>query len=289
MRWVWYLNRFLVFLVVLRSISGLAQDAAVTIPAANPARPTVTIPAALPPTGYLQLEQGFAQDNGSPAGTATQFSVLQVTKIAVASRLMVQFLSQPYTRSRIAQPAGVTTDPGDLQVGVQAVLHKGAALIPTVSAGYIRRVRAGSSANLDAGGYSQSGLVLIGGDLPHAFHYDSNLLFNEQNNGSVRRGQFGQTLAVSHPVLAKATKGRLGGTVELSHFTQPFTSDTYTGAPATRANTIDLLFVGTYTPRPNIVLDASFDRGLSGTSTQWQGGFGVTYLLPRRVWGGGTR
>jgi hypothetical protein len=32
------------------------------------------------------------------------------------------------------------------------------------------------------------------------------------------------------------------------------------------------------------VFDAGFDKGLTGTSTQWEGFVGFTYLLPRRLW-----
>ncbi len=66
-------------------------------PAASPARPTITAPAHIPPTGYLQSEQGFNQANASPAGPARQFALSQTTKIALTTRLMVQFITQPYT------------------------------------------------------------------------------------------------------------------------------------------------------------------------------------------------
>ena len=262
--------------------SCLAQT---STPAANPARPTITIPAQLPPAGYLQFEQGWYRADESPGGTASQVALSQTTKIALNSRIVVQMLSQPYAYSSVTTSAttAASNDPGDLQVGVQGVLRQVAGLRPTVSLGYIRRVRAGTSANLDAGGYSQALLLLVGGDVA-GFHYDGNALLTEQNNGPVRHGQTGQTLAISHPLFPVATKNKLGATVEISHFTQPFTTDTYSGRSASRANTLDLLLVGTYTPRPNLVVDWSFDHGFTSTSTQWQGGFGVTYLLPHRLW-----
>ena len=260
----------------------------VNIPQANPARPTVTTPAHIPPTGFLQFEQGIVRAGSSPGGTDAQFAVSQVTKIALTTRLMLQFLSQPYTRNTVATGPGAATtasnDPGDLQTGVQAVLHKAIGALPTVSLGYIRRVRAGTSANLDVGSDSQSALALFGGDLRGGFHYDSNVLFNEGNNGAARRAQFQQTLAVTHSLFPKATKQRLGSTVELSHATQPFVNATSDGRFVARANSVDLLFVGVYTVRPNLVFDASVDRGLTSTSTHWQGGFGFSYLLPHRLW-----
>ena len=39
-----------------------------------------------------------------------------------------------------------------------------------------------------------------------------------------------------------------------------------------------------YSIHPNLILDAAFEHGLTSTSTQWQGSFGFTYLLPHRLW-----
>jgi hypothetical protein len=47
-------------------------------PEANPARPTVTNPAHIPPVGYVQLEQGFVEAHGSP-GLASQTGLSQTT------------------------------------------------------------------------------------------------------------------------------------------------------------------------------------------------------------------
>ena len=63
-------------------------------PAANPARPTASVPAVLPPTGYLQFEQGINRGVTSPSGTAAQTALNQATKIALTSRFLVQVLSQ---------------------------------------------------------------------------------------------------------------------------------------------------------------------------------------------------
>ena len=259
----------------------------VNVPQANPARPTVTIPARLPPAGYLQFEQGFLQAANSPGSLGEQTSLSQTTKIALTTRLMVQFITEPYAYSRISSLDGTisgSSDPGDLFLGGQAVVRKSVGALPTVDVGYLRRVRTGSSANLDAGDYSQSALLLLGGDLPGGFHYDSNFLFNEQNSGAVRRAQFGQTLAVTHPMFPKTTHKNLSGIVELSHFTQPFTAASVNSSPIARANTADLLFAATYSLLPNLVLDSAFTHGLTSTSTQWQGTFGITYLLPHRLW-----
>lgn len=169
-------------------------------------------------------------------------------------------------------------------MGGQAIVHKGVGAVPVVAMAYIRRVRAGTSANLDVGGYSQSALVLLSGDLKYGYHYDSNIVVNEQNSGPVRRAQFSQTLAVSHPLFEEATNGKLGGVVELSHFTQPFVNASVEGRSVERANSVDLLFAAVYSIHPNLVLDAAFVHGLTSTATQWQGSFGFTYLLPHRLW-----
>ena len=91
-------------------------------PAANPARPTVTNPATLPPVGYLQFEQGYLGSVNSPE-TASQYGVNQVTKIAVASRLMLQAETQPFAHSREVGEASSTNGAGDVLLGAQVVLY----------------------------------------------------------------------------------------------------------------------------------------------------------------------
>lgn len=63
-------------------------------PTANPARPTMTNPATLPPVGYLQLEQGYLGSFDSPA-TDSQHGVNLVAKMAVHPRLMLEVQTQP--------------------------------------------------------------------------------------------------------------------------------------------------------------------------------------------------
>ena len=257
------------------------------VPQANPARPTVTIPAHIPPTGYLQFEQGFLHAGSSPGSINSQNAVVQTTKISLTARILLQFITEPLAETSVGilrQTDTVSIDPGDLSLGGQVVAIKSVGPLPTVSVGYLRRVRSGSSANLDSGDAAQSLLLLFGGDLPLGLHYDSNAILNEQTDGVTRRAQFGQTLALSHPVLASALKERLSGIVELSHLTQPLERETRQGTLVARANAIDLLFVATYSVRPNLVLDLSVDRGLTSTSTQQQVGVGVTYIFPHRLW-----
>ena len=59
---------------------------------------------------------------------------------------------------------------------------------------------------------------------------------------------------------------------EIWHFTQPFQNGHAAG----------FLFAPTYTPRPNLVFDAGFNRGLTSTSTRWEFFMGFTYLLPKK-------
>jgi len=110
-------------------------------------------------------------------------------------------------------------------------------------------------------------LLLISEDLA-GFHFDLNGMFNEQAEKPVRRGQFGQTISISHP-LKKFTIA-----AELWHFTQPFL----------RGNAVGNLWAISYSVRKNLVVDAGLNRGLTSTSTQWEGFAGFTYLLPHRLW-----
>ena len=44
------------------------------------------------------------------------------------------------------------------------------------------------------------------------------------------------------------------------------------------------LWAVTYAARKNLVFDAGFEKGLTGTSTHWEAFAGLTYLLPHRLW-----
>lgn len=257
------------------------------IPEANPARPTITNPAHIPPVGYLQFEQGFVQANGSPSGLARQLSLVQGIRLSVHPRLMVEFASQPIARSRLEATADTASDsqwdPGDLTLGLQGVLVKEVRRRPEIALGYMHRVRAGSAPDLDIGSFSQSAVVLVGGDLG-GFHYDSNYIVAEQIADPVRRAQSGQTLSVTHDLFAESLHDKLQLSGEIWHFTQPLVDTTRGGEASPRSNAVGTLWALGYTLRPNLVLDAGFDRGITSTSTAWQGFAGFTYLLPHRLW-----
>ena len=245
-----------------------AQSSAVETPEANPGRPTASTPATLTPVGYLQFENGGLYSKTSPEFT-TLFGINQVTKLTVASGLQLLALSEP-----LAQASGATGDalsgnrPGEVFAGFQAVVLPGEGYKPTVSLSYIRRLYASPAPELDIGTFRNSALILVSDDLA-GFHFDINGIVSEQTKGSIRRGQFGQTLSISHPL------GRLTVAAELWHFTQPLTNK----------NAVGNLWAVSYPVRNNLVLDAGFNHGLTSSSTQWEGFAGFTYLLPHRLWG----
>jgi hypothetical protein len=245
-----------------------AQSSTVETPEANPGRPTVSTPATLTPVGYLQFENGGLYSETSPEFT-TLLGINQVTKLTVAPRVQLLALSEP-----LAQASGATGDalsgsrPGEVFAGFQAVVLPGAGHKPTVSLSYIRRLYASPAPELDIGTFKNSALILVSDDLA-GFHFDINGIVSEQTKGAIRRGQFGQTLSISHPV------GRLTVAGELWHFAQPLTS----------RNAVGNLWAVSYPVRKNLVLDAGFDHGLTSSSTQWEGFAGFTYLLPHRLWG----
>jgi len=276
------------------------------LPEANPARPTVTNPAHIPPVGYLQFEQGFLFATSSPAGVAHQLSLVQTSRLSVHPRLMVQTLSQPFAQTRLLDPTGPPTstrDPGDLLLGIQGLVVLESGLRPTVALGYNRRLRSGSAPDIDIGSYAQSANLLISGDVGQ-FHYDSNFGVSEQQTQqtlqqtgtpaaaqppapltyNLRRAQGNQSISVTHDLLPGRFRNQLELTGELWHVTQPLVTATRAGGPSPRSNAVGALFALGYAARPNLVLDAGFDHGLTSTSTDWQGFAGVTYLLPHRLW-----
>jgi hypothetical protein len=235
-------------------------------PEANPARPTVSNPATLIPVAYLQFETGTLGATSSPE-FSTRYEFNEVIKLAVTRRLQFVESSEPaihYTRSAVSAN-GV----GEVFLGAQAVLLPGEGARPTLSASYSRRVYDGGVPELDFGSPLNSSVWYASADVK-GFHYDANAIFNEVVEGPVRRLQFGQTLSISHPL------GRgFGLSGEIWRFTQPFL----------HGNAIGNLWAVSYTARKNLVFDGGFDKGLTGTSTHWEGFAGLTYLLPHRLWG----
>ena len=233
-------------------------------PEANPGRPTVSTPATLTPVGYLQFENGalFAD---SSTEFSRRFGVSQVTKLTVLPRLELILQSEPLAVSNSQNQMAVYV--GEVFAGLQGVVYEGHDSRPTVSVSYTRRLYASPAPELDLGTFRQSGTILLSNDL-HGFHVDVNGIFTEQIMATVHRAQFGQTLSISHP-LGKFT---LSG--EIWHFSQPFL----------RGNAVGNLWALSRAIRRNLVVDSSFDHGLTQTSTHWEAFLGFTYLLPHRLW-----
>jgi len=241
-----------------------AQAAPEDVPEANPARPTVATPATLTPVGYLQFENGTLYATGS-SDFSSRFAINQVTKLTVTSRLQFLVQSEPFVHSGLG--ADKQINPGDVLAGFQAVLLPGHNARPTIAISYFKHVYAGAAPDIDIGTPEHSVLLLISQDLA-GFHFDINGMFNEQTDKPIRRGQFGQTISISHP-LKKFTIA-----AEFWHFTQPFL----------KGNAVGNLWAVSYPVRKNLVVDAGLNRGLTSTSTQWEGFAGFTYVLPHRLW-----
>lgn len=256
--------RLLFLLLAISALRAAAQQPLPDEPAANPGRPTVSTPATLTPVGYFQFETGYLGAWDSPE-LSWQHGVNEVIKFTVHRRLELLVESGPFAHSRTG--GRTTNDLGDTFLGVQALVHQGEGARPSVAVSYFGRVYAGTAPGLDIGSARNSLLLLVSADVK-GFHYDTNYFFDEAVAGQVRRAQFGQTLSVSHRL-----RGKFGLSGEIWHFTQPFL----------RGHAVGTLWALTYNARKNLVFDAGFDHGLTGTSTRWEVFAGFTYLLPHRV------
>jgi hypothetical protein len=234
-------------------------------PEANPARPTVSNPATLTPVGYLQFETGTLGALDSPEfSSRVEFN--EVIKLAVSRRIEIVEASEPAVHYIVN---GISANGiAEVFLGAQIVLLPGEGAKPTFSASYSRRVYNGPAPDLDVGSPRNSAVFYASADVK-GFHYDANAVFNEVLEGYVRRLQFGQTLSISHSL----GKG-FGLSGEIWRFSQPFL----------RGNAIGNLWAASYAARKNLVFDAGFERGLTGTSTRWEAFAGLTYLLPHRLW-----
>jgi hypothetical protein len=242
-----------------------AQSEAVDEPEANPGRPTVSTPATLTPVGYLQFETGFTPAFDSPEFSAS-YSLNEVIKLAVLPRLQLIVAADPIVHFTSGGSTGNRV--GDVFLGAQGILYRGEGVKPTLAMSYSHKLYDGGAPEFDYGSPTNSLLVLASADVK-GFHYDANIFFTELNQGSVRRGQFGQSLTISHPFLHRFT---LSG--EIWHFTQPFL----------QSNAVGNLWAVSYWARKNLVFDAGFNYGLTSTSTSWVAFVGVTYLLPHQLW-----
>ena len=252
------------FLLCGHVLTCAAQSGSPSTPNAAPARPTVSTPATLTPVGYLQFENGgfYAQD--SPE-FSRRLSFQQATRLTVHPRLELILESEPVVGSEIAGQHAVQI--GDISAGAQVVALQGSDSRPTVSVSYFRSIYLGPAPDIDIGSAKQSALILVSDDLG-GFHFDANGIANEQQQGVVRRAQWGQTLSISHPLKKFTFTG------EIWHFSQPLT----------HGNTTGTLWAISYSLRGNLVFDAAVNRGLNATSTRWEALFGFTYLLPKRLW-----
>jgi hypothetical protein len=261
-----YLKFFLLtafmFLAVSRS---LAAQSEVDEPEANPGRPTVSTPATLTPVACLQFETGFTPAYFSPE-FSSRYGFNEVIKLAVAPRLEFLLATEPV--AHFTAEGNTSNRVADIFVGAQGVLYKGEGAKPTLAVSYSHRVYDGGAPEFDYGSPTNSLLILASADVK-GFHYDANAFFTEMSEGTVRRGQFGQSLTISHTFLKNFT---LSG--EIWHFTQPFL----------KGNAVGNLWAVSYSARKNLVFDAGFNHGLTDTSTNWEAFVGFTYLLPHRLW-----
>jgi len=232
---------------------------------ANPGRPAMATSALLTPVGYMQIENGLLYAAGS-AQFSSRSGLEETARVTVASRLQFIVSAEPMAYS--ATSSGDVTQRGDVDGGLQVVVLPGAGSKPTIAVSYLRLVRGGNATDMDIGGYANSALLLASADYGH-YHVDANGFLNE-TEGTVRRLQFGQAVALSHPLTAK-----LSGTAELRHFTEPLN----------RGDGCSALGALGYAVRPNLVFDTGVVRGFTDRSTHWQITGGFTYVLPGRLWG----
>src|ERR1700733_7866043 len=120
-------------------ICALRLAAPGPIPEANPARPTVSTPATLPPLGYLQFESGMLGAVTSPE-FGTRIGINQVTKLTVLPRLELFVQTEPYVHSSNSKGGDKEIPPGEVFLGAQAVVLPGEGARPVVSVSYVRRL-----------------------------------------------------------------------------------------------------------------------------------------------------
>jgi hypothetical protein len=260
-------NRTTICLTLLScALSARAQAVDDAVPEANPARPTVSTPATLTPTGYLQFETGSLGAASSPE-FGTRIGINEVAKVTVLPRLELFVQTEPFVHSSDRKGRDKQIHSGEVFLGVQTLVVSANGALPAIAASYVRRLYESPAPELDLGTFRESGSLLVSNDFA-GFHYDANFIVTEETQSGVRRLQHAQTLSVSHHIRKVTLSG------EVWHFTQPFL----------RSYAVGNLWALSYPLRPAFVLDGGFDHGLTNTSTNWEGFIGFTYLFPHRLW-----
>jgi hypothetical protein len=145
--------------LLIFALSVPAQTTTGPVPDANPARPTVSTPATLTPTGYLQFETGSLGATTSPE-FGTRIGINQVTKLTVLPRLEFLVLTEPYIHSSNSRGGDKEIHPGEVFVGARAILLPGDGTRPTIAVSYIRRLYESPAPELDIGTNRQGGTIL---------------------------------------------------------------------------------------------------------------------------------
>jgi hypothetical protein len=187
----------------------------------------------------------------------SRYSLNEVIKLAVARRL--EFLAAAEPVAHFTAAGTRANSVADIFLGAQCVLYSGGHAKLTLAVSYFHRAYDGGAPEFDYGSPTNSFLALASADVK-GFHYDANAFFSELVQAPVRRGQFGQSLTISHSFMKRFT---LSG--EIWHFTQPFL----------RSNAVGNLWAVSYTARKNLVFDTGFNHGLTGTSTSWEAFLGL--------------
>jgi hypothetical protein len=255
----------LLLLVISTGLRASAQADAAEVDA-NPGRPTVSTPAALTPQGYIQFESGLLGAEAS-GEFSNRTGVEEVVKFSPWKKLEFLVQTEPLAYADIGN--AIIAQPGEVFGGLQTVLLGGDPHKLTLAVSYFRRFYASPAPELDMGTNRQSALLLLSFEFAK-FHVDTNGIVTEQitDLGGVHRAQFGQTLSISHELPHK-----FGMSGEVWHFTQPLLNGHAAG----------LLLAPSYSPKPNLVFDGGFNRGLTSTSTRWELFVGFTYLLPKKL------
>src|SRR6266404_7310716 len=99
------------FALAVFTLAANGQTPVGAEPEANPGRPTVSTPATLTPTGYLQFETGTMAAYHSPE-FSSQYALNEVIKFSVASRL--EFLASAGPVAHSKSDGSSATNSGDV-------------------------------------------------------------------------------------------------------------------------------------------------------------------------------
>jgi len=231
-------------------------------PVATPYRPSVSMPAALPVPGWLDMEFGWQRTNGGGDKRRESFPV--TAKLALNADWGIVVGGELRVR-RTDQSDTIFTGGGDTTFLVK---HRIATADEGIAWGVVAGVKSPTAKHTIGSGKRDATIMgILSTDFAENYHFDANLTLTQQGARDAGEGnvQTGWAAAVSR---------------SLNDQWGIFAEPSSTSRSATKS-TGQFLFGASYNVSKQMVLDIAAAKRMNNATPDWQIMFGLTSLLGR--------